>query len=96
MAESSNHDRFPEDPAGLPQSRPAEIVDLEHDDRFDLRIGAVAHAVGGVASRMLAYNGSIPGPVLRVPEGAEVTIAGPDGGDWRPACEATPRLRSAM
>jgi FtsP/CotA-like multicopper oxidase with cupredoxin domain len=39
-----------------------------------LRIGPVAKRIGDATVRMLAYNGSIPGPTLRVPEGAVVLV----------------------
>ena len=66
----SYSDQFPTDAAGLPEARASEIVELAHDDEFDLRIAPVAKRLGEATARMLAYNGSIPGPTLRVAEGA--------------------------
>jgi FtsP/CotA-like multicopper oxidase with cupredoxin domain len=67
-------DRFPTDPAGLPQAQRPEVVELADGDEFDLRIAPVAKRLGDATVRMLAYNGSIPGPTLRVPVGAEVVV----------------------
>jgi FtsP/CotA-like multicopper oxidase with cupredoxin domain len=39
-----------------------------------LGIAPVTKRIGDATVRMLAYNGSIPGPTLRVPEGAELVI----------------------
>ena len=49
-------------------------MDLAAGDTFDLKASAVRKELGEVSVRMLAYNGSIPGPTLRVRQGSEVTI----------------------
>jgi FtsP/CotA-like multicopper oxidase with cupredoxin domain len=66
--------QFSTDPTGLPESRPPEVVGLSDGDEFDLRIGSVAKRLPGTTVRMLAYNDSIPGPVLRVQQGSEVVL----------------------
>jgi FtsP/CotA-like multicopper oxidase with cupredoxin domain len=40
----------------------------------ELRAGPVRERLGHATVRMLAYNGSIPGPTLKVAQGSEVTI----------------------
>ena len=70
----SDSDQFPTDPAGLPEASASEVVDLADGDEFELRIAPVAKRLGDVNARMLAYNGSIPGPTLRVPEGSRVVV----------------------
>jgi FtsP/CotA-like multicopper oxidase with cupredoxin domain len=72
MTTTSEH--FPRDTAGLPAARPTEIVELADGERFELRIAPVTKRIGDATVRMLAYNGSIPGPTLRVRQGAEVQI----------------------
>ena len=74
-------DAFPTDPEGLPSATPSNVVNLEQDDEFELRIMPVAKQLGGALVRMVAYNGSIPGPTLRVRQGAEVTIRVVNEGD---------------
>ncbi|HEX5044374.1 MAG TPA: multicopper oxidase domain-containing protein [Candidatus Polarisedimenticolaceae bacterium] len=74
-------DQFPTDPAGLPDATGPEVVELEHGDQFELRIGPVAKRLGEAHVRMLAYNRSIPGPTLRVRQGAEVAIRVLNEGD---------------
>jgi len=66
--------RFPTDVAGLPQARASELVELSHGDEFDLQIVPVTKQLGDATVRMLAYNGSIPGPTLKVPEGSEIVV----------------------
>ena len=74
-------DRFPSDPAGLPACRHSEVVELSDGASFELRIGAVAKRLGDATVRMLAYNGSIPGPTLKVAQGSEVEVNVVNDGD---------------
>jgi FtsP/CotA-like multicopper oxidase with cupredoxin domain len=67
-------ERFPTETAGLPEAGTAEIVELSDGDELDLRIAPVAKRMGDATVRMLAYNGSIPGPTLRVHEGSELVV----------------------
>jgi FtsP/CotA-like multicopper oxidase with cupredoxin domain len=72
---------FPTDPSGLPQAHRPEVVELSDGDEFDLRIAPVAKKLGDATVRMLAYNGSIPGPILKVPQDSEVVINVENQGD---------------
>ena len=65
---------FPTDTAGLPEVSGPEVVELANGDTFDLRIAPVTKRLGDATVRMLAYNGSIPGPTLRVSEGSELIV----------------------
>ena len=57
------------------------MVELSDGDRLNLRIAPVAKRIGDTTVRMLAYNGSIPGPILRVQEGSEVLVHVENQGD---------------
>jgi FtsP/CotA-like multicopper oxidase with cupredoxin domain len=74
-------DNFPTDPAGLATASGSDVIELADGDSFDLRIAPVVKRIGDADVRMLAYNGSIPGPTLRVPEGAEVIVNVTNEGD---------------
>ena len=53
--------------------------------------------IGDATVRMLAYNGSIPGPTLRVRPGAELTVEVTNEGDLEDTCTGTDcgwRMRS--
>jgi FtsP/CotA-like multicopper oxidase with cupredoxin domain len=52
----------------------SEVVELEDGDTYDLVASYLDKEIAGKSYRMLAYNGSIPGPLLKVPQGGEVTI----------------------
>jgi FtsP/CotA-like multicopper oxidase with cupredoxin domain len=78
---STTPDHFPTDVAGLPGARVPELVELSDGDQFDVRIAPVAKQLGDATVRMLAYNGSIPGPTLKVQEGAEVVVNVENQGD---------------
>jgi FtsP/CotA-like multicopper oxidase with cupredoxin domain len=70
----ADSDQFPSDIENLPEADAPELVELRDGDRFELRIAPVAKRLGEATIRMLAYNGSIPGPILKVPEGSEITV----------------------
>src|ERR687895_226100 len=78
---STTRDHFPTEIEGLPEARPPELVELSDGDRFDLRIAPVAKRLGDTTVRMLAYNGSIPGPTLKVQEGSELIVDIENQGD---------------
>jgi FtsP/CotA-like multicopper oxidase with cupredoxin domain len=78
---STTADHFPTEVAGLPEACAPELVELSDGDQFDLRIAPVAKRLGDATVRMLAYNGSIPGPTLRVKEGSEIVVDVENQGD---------------
>lgn len=59
---------------GLPEAKLSQIVELKDGDSYNLTAGFVKKNIAGKQVRMLAYNGSIPGPILKVPQGATVTV----------------------
>ena len=74
-------DSFSTDTSGLPAATPPETVRLRDGDSFDLRIYPVRKRIGDAEVRMLGYNGSIPGPTLRVDQGSEITVRVANDGD---------------
>ena len=78
---TSTPDHFPTDVAGLPEARAPELIELSEGDRFELRIAPVAKQLGDARVRMLSYNGSIPGPTLKVKEGSEIVVDIENQGD---------------
>ena len=61
---------FPTDPTGLPEAGRPELLELAPGDTLDLEVGPVAKRLSETTVRMLGYNGSIPGPTLRVHQGS--------------------------
>jgi FtsP/CotA-like multicopper oxidase with cupredoxin domain len=76
---SSEH--FPTTTVGLSLAQPPTAIELRDGAQFDLRIAPVTKLVGATPVRMLAYNGSIPGPTLRVRQGTEVLVNVVNEGD---------------
>jgi FtsP/CotA-like multicopper oxidase with cupredoxin domain len=72
---------FPTDPSGLPEATRPAMLELADGDVLDLRIGAVAKTLCDTTVRMLGYNGSIPGPTLKVQQGSEVVVHVVNEGD---------------
>jgi FtsP/CotA-like multicopper oxidase with cupredoxin domain len=72
---------FPTATKGLPAARATESFGLTDGQQFDLHISPVAKRFGDQDVRMLAYNGSIPGPTLRVQQGSALLVNVTNGGD---------------
>jgi FtsP/CotA-like multicopper oxidase with cupredoxin domain len=72
---------FSTDVTGLTDATRPAAVDLEHGATYELRIAPVAKQLGEDRVRMLSYNGSIPGPTLRVRQGSEVVVQVCNDGD---------------
>src|SRR5215207_5682600 len=67
-------DEFPTDVSRLPEAGRAALMELSDGDDLSLRVGPVAKQLGDARVRMLAYNGSIPGPTLKVRDGTEIVV----------------------
>src|SRR5881275_3092165 len=65
---------FPTDTAGLVEAVGSDLIELADGDLFELGIAPGSKRIGDATVRMLAYNGSIPGPTLRVSEGSEIVV----------------------
>ena len=72
---------FTTDTAGIPDVTQPEVIRLKDGDRFEFRIGPVRKRLDDADLRMLAYNGSIPGPILHVDQGSEITVDVTNDGD---------------
>ena len=72
---------FPRETHGLPQVCKTELVELADGDEFELEILPVKKRIGDATVRMLAYNGSVPGPTLKIPQGATATVHVSNHGD---------------
>ena len=62
------------DVAGLQEVKVPGTVELKDGGTYTLTASYVAKNIDGTNYRMLAYNGSIPGPLIKVQQGAQVTI----------------------
>ena len=65
----------------VPEAAGVTTVELKDGDRYDLAITPVQKTIAGRTVKMFAYNGSVPGPTLRVPQGATVTVNIKNEGD---------------
>ena len=87
---------FPTDPTGLPEAGRPELLELAHGDTLDLRVGPVAKRLGDTTVRMLGYNGSIPGPTLKVQQGTEIIVHVTNPGLWMARCHIAEHMQSGM
>jgi FtsP/CotA-like multicopper oxidase with cupredoxin domain len=72
---------FTTETAGLPEVAHPGVIRLRDGDRLDLRIGPVRKTIDDAELRMLAYNGSVPGPNLYVDQGSQLTVQVRNDGD---------------
>jgi len=54
--------------------RKSEVVELKDGDTYVIDATIVKQEVGNQTIKRLAYNGQIPGPILKAPRGSKVTI----------------------
>src|SRR5438876_708324 len=78
---SATVDRLPTATEGLPEASRPQVVELSDGEEFELEIAPVKKRIGEATVRMLAYSGSVPGPTLKVPQGATVTVHVTNHGD---------------
>ena len=74
-------DQFPSDVIGLPGAQLSRTLELGDGDCLDLHIAPVAKRIGEGLVRMLGYNGSVPGPTLRVRQGSKLQVNVVNQGD---------------
>lgn len=51
-----------------------QVVALKDGDSYDLNIDLVDQIIDGQTYQMMAYNGSIPGPIIKVRQNDEITV----------------------
>src|SRR5438105_557803 len=86
MHDSSPHSHtqtieFPRETEGLPEAGRTELVEVTDGDEFELEIMPFKKRIGAATVRMLTYNGSVPGPTLKVAQGATITVPVTNHGD---------------
>jgi FtsP/CotA-like multicopper oxidase with cupredoxin domain len=72
---------LPREIEGLPEARKTGLVDLADGHEVELEIMPVKKRIGDATVRMLAYNGSVPGPTLKVAQGSTITVHVTNQGD---------------
>ena len=58
----------------LPKATFQEVIELADGDSLDLDAGLVLRDIGGRTMVMYAFNGQIPGPLLRVKQHSTITV----------------------
>lgn len=60
--------------SSVESAKESEVVYLKDGDEYTLTAEYVVKEIGNRQVRMLAYNGSIPGPFFHIDQGAQITI----------------------
>lgn len=58
----------------LPDAQKPTVIELDNGAEYDMVASFVKKEINGKEVKMLAYNGSVPAPILKIPQGAEITI----------------------
>lgn len=74
-------DTFSLEVAGLADAEETDVVALSDGASYDLTVAPIKQRIAGQTMRRLAYNGSIPGPTIRVKQGATVKLTVTNHGD---------------
>ncbi len=65
---------FSTDTANLPDATLTQTITLQDGGTYKVSAGYVKRQLGNRVLRMMAYNGSVPGPFIHAPEGSTVNI----------------------
>ena len=65
---------FPRDTVGVADAISTSVMKVGDGERCELRIAPVRKQIGEASVRMLGYNGSIPGPTLRVRQDTTILV----------------------
>lgn len=65
---------FPTSIEGIPEAQAGQEVRLSNGETYDLTAAPVKKTINGKVLRLLAYNGTLPGPRIRVRQGDEITV----------------------
>ncbi len=60
--------------SNISESMPSTVVELHNGEIYNLTASYITHVLDGKSYQMLGYNGSIPGPTIKVQQGSEITI----------------------
>ncbi|MFQ5530424.1 MAG: multicopper oxidase family protein, partial [Gemmatimonadota bacterium] len=73
----------PDDWSGsIPDSRPRDHLRLSNGDTLRLEATPVRHRVRDRTFTLYGFNGQVPGPLVEVPEAAEITVVFTNHIDW--------------
>jgi len=62
------------DPGGLPLAQPSRLTRVKDGDTLDLTAMLARREINGHTFAMYAFNGQVPGPLIRVPQHATIVV----------------------
>lgn len=62
------------DASRIPFAKPSQVMRLKPGDTLDLTAMLVRRSIKGHTFVMYGYNGQVPGPMIRVPQNATITV----------------------
>ena len=58
----------------FPEAQPSEVLEVSDGDQIRIDPTIVSKTINGKTFKMYGYNGQIPGPMIKAPQGATITI----------------------
>lgn len=58
----------------FPEALPSEVIEVSDGDRIRIDPTIVSKTINGKTFKMYGYNGQIPGPMIKAPQGSTITI----------------------
>ncbi|MDA0375762.1 MAG: multicopper oxidase family protein [bacterium] len=58
----------------FPEAKPSEVLEVSDGDQIRIDPTIVRKTINGKSFKMYGYNGQIPGPMIKAPQGATITI----------------------
>ena len=58
----------------IPEAKPTEVLEVSDGDTIELNPTIVTKTINGKQFRMYGYNGQVPGPMIKAPQGATITV----------------------
>src|SRR3989344_3641782 len=71
---AKSYQQFSVDTSTATVAGETQIVKLKNGETYNLTASIVKKVIAGSEVKMLAYNGMIPGPTIKVSKGAEISI----------------------
>lgn len=70
----SSNESMPQKSQEISVAQMSQIVDLKDGDTYELTAAPVKKIIDGVEQDLIAYNGMLPGPTLRVQQGSTIKV----------------------
>jgi FtsP/CotA-like multicopper oxidase with cupredoxin domain len=58
----------------IPEAKPSQVLEVSDGDTIEINPTVVYKTINGKKLKMYGYNGQIPGPMIKAPQGSTITV----------------------